>query len=134
MVDVGSNHGDHSTSDIPPLSTTTRERREWSDTPIARIFVNESEWSTLKPRAYIESARANVVATLAFVAKLTNEREKLEEVCTGYIMSDQMEEAEGPQQRIAEIVNELQSYPKDVHLCCSSAYVLLPKNCCEPSI
>merc|ERR1719262_1656450 len=57
-----------------------RERREWSDTPIARIFVNEAEWATLKPRAMIENVRSNVAATLAFVSKLTNEREKLEEI------------------------------------------------------
>lgn len=90
-----------------------RERREWSDTPIARIFVDEAEWSTLKPRAMIESARANVVATLAYVAKLNHERSKLEEVATGHIMRDEMEEAEKPQGRIKEIVSELANYPKD---------------------
>merc|ERR1712196_179998 len=62
------------------LRCRRRERKEWSDTPVARAFVEESEWDMLRPRAIIQQAKANVAATLSYVDKKQSEMAKLQEV------------------------------------------------------
>jgi hypothetical protein len=91
-----------------------RERREWSDTPIARVFVDEKEWATLKPRALVENARANVIATLTFVTKQTQELNKLEDLIISHISSNDEEAAERVRQQYAEIKKDLGNYPADI--------------------
>eukprot|EP00427_Karlodinium_veneficum_P055057 CAMPEP_0169414090 /NCGR_PEP_ID=MMETSP1017-20121227/61723_1 /TAXON_ID=342587 /ORGANISM="Karlodinium micrum, Strain CCMP2283" /LENGTH=673 /DNA_ID=CAMNT_0009521587 /DNA_START=1 /DNA_END=2022 /DNA_ORIENTATION=- len=62
-----------------------RERREWTDTPLARVFVDESEWDTLRPRALVENVAANVAATINYANAMNKEFDQLNEVAMNYI-------------------------------------------------
>jgi len=96
------------------LRRRRRERREWTDTPIARVFVPEEEWAILRPRALVEQVTGNVLATLSFVDKKTKEKEKLEEVAISFLSAGDEEKADEQSTKIQEIVKEIAPYPKDI--------------------
>jgi len=96
------------------LRCRRRERKEWGDAPVARAFVDESEWEMLRPKALVEQARANVCATLSYVAKRRRERAKLEEVSISALTAGDEETAALQEQRLLDIDVELAQYPGDL--------------------
>jgi len=96
------------------LRRRRRERKEWLDTPIARIFVERAEWATLRPRALVAQARTGVLATLAYVSKITKELDKLQEVAAAALMEGNEQAADEKQVRIIELMSETALYPRDV--------------------
>jgi len=96
------------------LRRRRRERREWCDTSVARIFVGEAEWATLRPRAIVEQARSSITATLGYVTKKQLELTKLEEVAIAALTGGDEGLAEQHQNRIAQATMEIAGYPQDL--------------------
>jgi len=96
------------------LRCRRRERKEWSDTPVARVFVAEAEWDTLRPKALVEQARANIIATLSYVAKKNKELAKLQEVSVAALAKGNEEQVQENQNKILDLEQELGQYPVDL--------------------
>jgi hypothetical protein len=108
------------------LRRRRRERREWGDAPVARVFVDESRWAELRPRALLEKARVNLQANFSFVRKQRKDAARLEEVlaiCSKVAAtsvskgstagSDPAAQAEA---QLAEILASVERYPGDAKM------------------
>jgi len=60
-------HGEREKFFDEGLRRRRRERREWGDTPVARVFVEESRWAELRPKALLEKARSNLHSNFSYV-------------------------------------------------------------------
>eukprot|EP00931_Biecheleriopsis_adriatica_P073552 TRINITY_DN47812_c0_g1_i1.p1 TRINITY_DN47812_c0_g1~~TRINITY_DN47812_c0_g1_i1.p1 ORF type:complete len:4288 (-),score=931.49 TRINITY_DN47812_c0_g1_i1:37-12879(-) len=96
------------------LRCRRRERKEWADTPVARLFVEEAEWDRLRPRALVAQVKANLAATLSYVSSKSFERARLQEVQLGAVTRGDEETAVVQEAKIAEIDEELSQYPADL--------------------
>lgn len=83
-------HGEREAFFAESLRQRRRERREWGDTPVAPVFVEEAKWAELRPRALLEKARVNLHANFNYVRRLRKDAVKREELiqASGDIDSD----------------------------------------------